>query len=448
MSNLPDNTLSYVDQAQFAGLRALGRWPVLHYIWIYENDFDLDGLRRFHRNLQHTLLGRLIERSPLPFGRHRWVTYDGPADIEIAVSERRREEVWDWVDERSFLPIDPELGPPWRLGVQPLVGGGAAVALAFSHVTGDAVAGAMSIVAAVDGAQHQLGFPPPGSRSLGQALREDLAVTARSVRDISTAASASSSLVREEQIDLTTTSARAGSRMRRSAHRRPVVMPRVFGCIDAKEWDTRARALGGTPNVLLAGFATRVGYRLGRVGGDGRAMVWIPVSHRTEGDTRANPLSSIFVYCNPDEVTQDLVGLRAAVKQALIDLGDPGDTASAGAEALTPFIPKFVLRRLSNSQFKLGKPIGCSNVGALPEAANRPDGSEADFFGIRGGEAELTESILEMMGGHNLVSAATLRGKVWFSVASWEVGRANTKAELIEVVGAALDDFGLAATLE
>ena len=165
MSNLPDNTLSYVDQAQFAGLRALGRWPVLHYIWIYENDFDLDGLRRFHRNLQHTLLGRLIERSPLPFGRHRWVTYDGPADIEIAVSERRREEVWDWVDERSFLPIDPELGPPWRLGVQPLVGGGAAVALAFSHVTGDAVAGAMSIVAAVDGAQHQLGFPPPGSRS-------------------------------------------------------------------------------------------------------------------------------------------------------------------------------------------------------------------------------------------------------------------------------------------
>lgn len=53
-----------------------------------------------------------------------------------------------------------------------------------------------------------------------------------------------------------------------------------------------------------------------------------------------------------------------------------------------------------------------------------------------------------MMGGHNLVSAATLRGKVWFSVASWEVGRANTKAELIEVVGAALDDFGLAATLE
>ncbi len=40
--------------------------------WLYEHAVDFDELKRFHYNLGYGLLGRLIERSPLPFGRHRW----------------------------------------------------------------------------------------------------------------------------------------------------------------------------------------------------------------------------------------------------------------------------------------------------------------------------------------------------------------------------------------
>src|SRR3954469_6536330 len=61
-----DSTLAYIDQGSFLGLRALGRGPLAQYAWIYERQVDLDGLRRFHHNLGRGLLGRRIERSPLP----------------------------------------------------------------------------------------------------------------------------------------------------------------------------------------------------------------------------------------------------------------------------------------------------------------------------------------------------------------------------------------------
>ena len=66
-----------------SGPRALGRGPLAQYGWIYEHPVDLDAVRRFHHNLGHGLLGRRVERSPLPFARDRWVTWRGPADIDL-----------------------------------------------------------------------------------------------------------------------------------------------------------------------------------------------------------------------------------------------------------------------------------------------------------------------------------------------------------------------------
>src|SRR5690242_19853816 len=111
--------MAYIDQASFLGLRALGHGPLIQFTWLYDHPVDLDGLRRFHRNLGTGLLGRRVERSALPFGRHRWVASSGPADLDIAAADRPRSQVWAWVDERACLPIDPEHGPQWRPGVQP-----------------------------------------------------------------------------------------------------------------------------------------------------------------------------------------------------------------------------------------------------------------------------------------------------------------------------------------
>lgn len=448
MSSQVENGLAYIDQASFLGLRALGRGPVIQYIWIYERGVDLDGLRRFQRNLQHTLIGRLIERSPLPFGRHRWVSCPAPDNLDVAVVERSRDQVWEWVDERSFLPADPELGPPWHLGVQPLIGGGAAVSLAVSHTTGDAVAGVMSIVDAVNGVRRDYDLPPPRVRSRRQAIVQDIGLSARSAAEIPSAIAAAARLAREEGDDLSRSAKVAPPTARaRSSREGRLVVPRVYGAVDAGEWRERASALNGTSNVLFAGFSARLGFRLGRFDHDGRAVLSIPVSERADGDTRANPLNSITVLADPDQVTVDLSGLRGALKQALIELGAAGNTLLAPL-ALIPFTPKVVVRRLENLILKVGKPVGCTNVGDMPEETNRPDGTDADFFGIRGGEAGVTTAVLERLGGHLLVSAASMRGKVWFSVASWEADRTNTPAALSEVVAASLADFGLVAELE
>ena len=72
-----------LDQAFFDGHRATGQNEVLQGVWIYEHAIDFDGLKRIHHNLGYGLLGRRIERSPLPFGRHRWVADRGPSDIDI-----------------------------------------------------------------------------------------------------------------------------------------------------------------------------------------------------------------------------------------------------------------------------------------------------------------------------------------------------------------------------
>ena len=85
-----DNLLDLFDQAFFAGHEAVGQKEVMQVGWVYRHPVDHEALRRFHRNLGCGLLGRRIERSPLPFGRHRWVSDRGPTDLEVADRPRPR----------------------------------------------------------------------------------------------------------------------------------------------------------------------------------------------------------------------------------------------------------------------------------------------------------------------------------------------------------------------
>ena len=83
-----------MDQASFLGVRALGYAAMVQYSWIYNRPVDMDGLRRFYHNLGYGLLGRRVERSPLPFARDRWVVFRGAADIDVA-------------DTAAYLAEDP-----------------------------------------------------------------------------------------------------------------------------------------------------------------------------------------------------------------------------------------------------------------------------------------------------------------------------------------------------
>ncbi|MDT5409582.1 MAG: hypothetical protein QOG14_1802, partial [Mycobacterium sp.] len=119
------NVLDLVDQTVFLGERATGASSLGQCVWVYDRAIDIDALRQFHHHLQWGRLSRRIERSPLPFGRHRWVSSSDPSDLEIGGTPRPREEFDAWLSEQAAIPLDAEHGPGWHLSVLPFTDGGA-----------------------------------------------------------------------------------------------------------------------------------------------------------------------------------------------------------------------------------------------------------------------------------------------------------------------------------
>src|ERR1700721_192364 len=259
----PDDRLALVDQAFFAGHRAAGQKDVMQVVWVYEHAIDWDGLRRFHRNLGRGLLGRRIERSPLPFARYRWVLDRGPSDIDIAERARPRAELSDWADERSQLPADPEWGPGWHLAVLPLTDGSTAVSLVASHYLLDGIGLAVALVDALSGNTRDLGYLPPRSRTRLRAVIEDARQTARDAPGVARALPAAAKRVRLGRPDGAPPPAPRPVAVRAGDGDEPVVLPGITISIDVDVFDARAESLGATSNTLVAGLAAKLGERMG-----------------------------------------------------------------------------------------------------------------------------------------------------------------------------------------
>ena len=442
------NTVDYMDHASYIALRALRRGPVGQSVWIYERGVDMDGLRRFQRNLGHTLLGRRIERSPLPFGRHRWVSSAGPDSIAVSTGERARSEVWDWANERAKIPVDPETGPAWHLAVQPLTGGGSAVSLVFSHTIADGAASTLSIVSAVEGHSWDLGYPEPGARRFGRALREDIGTTARLLPGIPSSLVGTVRLQRQQAAaNPGPKTAKAKKPVATSGSNEPVTVPMVAASIDAETFDKKVAELSGTRNAFVAALAARLGHALGRVDDNGLVMLTFPVSERTDGDTRGNALNVITVTVDPNTVVTDLGPMRKAVKDALVEMQATRDAMMAPLP-LIPFVPKFLMAQVEKAVLQEGQPIGCSNAGDMPPALSRIDGTEADFFIGRMIENGVTETAFARRGGHLALGVTITNGVVAISIASWKVGGPNSAPALADAVSAAFADFGLAPKVE
>jgi hypothetical protein len=441
-----DNTLEYIDQGSFLALRALGRGPLIQFTWIYDRPVDMDSLRRFHANLGYGVLGRRIERSALPFGRDRWVAAPGPADLDVAAADRPRNEVWLWADERVRLPIDPQAGPSWHLGVQPLTGGGAAVTLVVSHSVGDAKAINIAVTDAVQDFRRDLGYPPPGSRTRGQAVREDARQTLRNIPDLAKAVVSAVKVARAESEGLST-SVKTGGKQRSRGAASEIVAPNATVFFDVEHWDERARSLSGTSNSLFAALGARLGHILGRTDDEGLVRLSLPVSERGADDMRANALTEASVIADPTRVTTDLSDIRRDVKQALTALSEAPNEL-LGPLALVPLTPGVLVRRLEGMVQQVGSPVGCSNIGELEPVINRPDGSDADYLTIRMLEPKVTTDVLDRMGGLLFLVSGRVHGRVFVTVASWVVGAANTREALRDSVRQVIADMALSGTVE
>nr|WP_255497119.1 MULTISPECIES: hypothetical protein [unclassified Mycolicibacterium] len=428
-------------------MRALGRGPLAQYAWIYEHPIDLDAVRRFHRNLGHGLLGRRVERSPLPFARDRWVTWRGPADIDLAATARPRGEVMAWLDEQLRIPIDPEAGPSWRVAVLPLTEGGAAITLIASHTVCDGLALTQAVNQAARGETWELGYPPPGARTRGQALRQDAAAFLREIPEIGTAVVAAVKLARNNAKDFASSVGRSGPAPTKLDGAALVTVPAVAAYIDEAQWQSRMESLGGTSNSLFAGIGAKLGQVFGRVDDDGLVRLQFPVSERTEGDTRANALTGMTLMINPADVTTSLSDVRAELKRNLTALSE-ARFELLGPVALAPLVPPGLARRLEGMALGAGAPVGCSNLGKLPAAVNRPDGTDAEYLVLRQIESRTTADILDRLGGTLFLASGQVNGKVSLSLSAWQPGGPNSRDQLKATFARVLDDFGLTATIE
>src|SRR3984893_13585178 len=175
------NVLDLVDQTVFLGERATGAISLLQCVWVYDHAIDIDALRQFHHHLQRGRLSRRIERSPFPFGRHRWVSPSDPSDLEIVATPRPREEFDAWLSEQAATPLDAEHGPGWHLAVLPFTDGGAGVSLVLTHCLTDGLGGCLAVAEAACGHGNAISWPAAGSRRRWRALREGARPTARDI---------------------------------------------------------------------------------------------------------------------------------------------------------------------------------------------------------------------------------------------------------------------------
>ncbi len=443
-----DNRLAPVDQASFLAMRAT-HGALIQVIWIYGRAIDVDGLRRFQRNLGSGLLGRRIERSPLPFARDRWVKAAVSEDIDIAATPRPRADVNAWADDQARLSIDPEFGPGWHLGVLPLEGGGTAVSLVASHTIVDAVGLGQAIEDAAAGRTRDLGYPPPGSRTRRRALREDLQLTVKELPDMAQALAALARRARSDRKGFATSIKVAPPAPRTAGDDQAVEIPALTAYIDLAEWDARAKSLGASSTSLVAGVASRLAVRMGRVHDDGTVTLRFPLTLRTDDDTRGNALTIVDVPVDPTDAARQLGEMHVKITHAMLAAMENADDAVLATLPLAQLVPRWVNKGLAaNAAGGAGLPVTCSNLGDLSPAANRPDGTDADYAYMRNLSPDVKKSTLEHMGGQLFVGSGRARGKMGIRISAYILGRPNTKEDLRDCASRTLAEFDLDAEID
>jgi hypothetical protein len=445
-----DDRVSFTDQLLFLGQRATGQELAMQVVWVYDRAIDLDGVRRFHQNFGFGLFGRRIERSPLPFGRHRWVSSTGPATaLDVAVNARPRTALSDWLDERVQLPIDPEWGPGWHLGVLPMTDGSTAVSLVMSHCLSDGLGAFQTIVDAVKGNRRDFGYRAPRSRTRLRAVAADLRDTVKGAPEVAATVGRAARQAFARRHEITRSGddrPRAGADL---APDRPVVAPAITVYVDLDHWDERAVALNGASHSLVAAFAAKLADRMGRRrAADGAVTLHVPISDRGPDDTRANAASIATVCVDPRHVSSDLAGVRIAIKDALKTLREQPDPMLE-LLPLTPFIPQWAVKRGSDVVFGFGdRPVSLSNLGDVDPVVARVDGTDADWVMLRGVDRRVTQRYLEQRGGLLTVLAGRIGGKMSITVVAYQPGGENSKPRLRQLVSDIMADFGLTGVID
>lgn len=431
------NVLDPIDQMAFDVERAMGTTNLLQCAWIYSRAVDIAGLKHFHANLgRNPLAARQVERSALPFGRHRWVAASRTSEVEVVAEPRPRHEFAAWLDEQPGSSVDAEHGPGWHLAVLPFSEGGAGVSLVISHVLTDGIGLSQALVG---GGEINAHWPPAASRKRVRALREDIKQTVRDVGEFRRAGAAAIRLGRQQG------KATASPPAPQVNSEELVVIPRSTVFVDARDWDTRAQALGGTANTLVAAFAAQLAQSLGRVTAEGHVTLDMPVNERVPGDTRGGAIRDAHMVLDPALAATDLRQIRASIKAALTRHRDLAVDDEMALLPLIPLLPRRVLKRMVHTVRGNTTRVLSSNLGDMPIGSNCPDGTDAAYFAMMWKFPHATKSLLHRGGGLLALLSGRQHGHVFLSAFAYQPDHAND--ELSQRLLNTLEEFSLTGTV-
>lgn len=431
--------LCYADQSFFTLLRALRRQPLLHFAWIYPHPIDEAAVNAFNARLSQGFLGRLVQRSPLPWGRHRWVANHLPAPVTWFRTPIPIAQLPEWRTSLLDLTVDPEHGPGWRLAVQSLDNGGTALALIVSHTIADGKAANQAVADAVTGRPLDFKFPAPSCRwSPAMMIRDSV----ESIRALPSVWRALRGLVKQSRAGFVG-GTRLPSRLPQAkinGSDAAVNVPLVQVVMDQQSCENRASELGVGSNTLLTAIAARLAFRIGRVDAEGRVELALPVSNRKPGDWRGNAFQVVTVMADPKTCHTDPRALRDDVRMALASK-DQQNNDWTPLLPLIPYVPLWLLRKMETRALGGRLPVGCSLLGELPQMLDHPCG-EATL--VQKSSLEwFKHSLLERVGGFMMLLGYRIGGKVLFTVACYAPNRVTTRDELTPIVQGALADLGL-----
>lgn len=113
---------------------------------------------------------------------------------------------------------------------------------------------------------------------------------------------------------------------------------------------------------------------------------------------------------------------------------------------LVPLLPERLIKKMVGvATGGATNVVVASNIGAAPPAANRPDGTDADYVALLSRYPGLTRAMMDQLGGLMVVHSATVHRQVFISVLAYQPGRLTSNDDLRQHVSSALDDFSLTA---
>jgi hypothetical protein len=140
--------------------------------------------------------------------------------------------------------------------------------------------------------------------------------------------------------------------------------------------------------------------------------------------------------------------VRAAIKEALTTLWEVPDERLQ-LLPLTPLTPKRAVKRLADVAFAYADlPVGCSNLGDIDPVVACPDGSDADHVFLRLVEQDVTRQSLERTRGQLFVASGRIGGKIFITVAGYQLSGNNSKPDLRDLAAHTLAEFDLTGAID